>query len=215
MCSVRSNKLTMQRCLKRRQFADWTLDQLKADPDFGSKIIFSDEAHCVNKQNCRIWDAENPRHIQEVEMKPLKCTVWCAFWPRGVIGPYFFENEDGQRVNVNAERYQHMIREYFWPRLRRVRTSGLLFQQDGASSHTSPPTIQVLNEKFDKRVISKNGKVYANNPSTIEDLKANIRHEITSVPVEMCQNVIKNWADRMVSLKPSRGGHLDDIIFHY
>ena len=41
------------------------------------KIIFSDEAHFdlggyVNKQNCLIWDTENPTH-------PKRVTVWCGF----------------------------------------------------------------------------------------------------------------------------------------
>ena len=41
------------------------------------KIIFSDEAHFdlggyVNKQNCRIWDTENPHAYIE---KPTHCLV--------------------------------------------------------------------------------------------------------------------------------------------
>ncbi|CAH0560896.1 unnamed protein product [Brassicogethes aeneus] len=50
--------------LLRRCFANWALEHLKADPEFGQKIIFSDEAHFwmngfVNKQNCQIWGEEN------------------------------------------------------------------------------------------------------------------------------------------------------------
>lgn len=229
---------------KRREFAKWALEKLEVDRNFGAKIIFSDEAHFwlngyVNKQNCRIWGAENPREILEVEMHPLKVTVWCAFWANGVIGPYFFEDEDGRRLNVNKQRYQTMLRDYFWPKLDGIDISNVYFQQDGATCHTSGETIQVVNEMFEGRVISKNGdvnwpprscdltpldfflwgfikgKVYANQPDTIEKLKANIRREIANVPIEMCQNVIKNWNDRMISLKRAKGGHLDDIIFHY
>ena len=50
-----------------QRWAKWACDRLTEDVDFGKKkIIFSDEAHFdlggyINKQNCRIWDAENPR----------------------------------------------------------------------------------------------------------------------------------------------------------
>ena len=68
---------------------------------FSSKIILNDEAHFhldgfVNHQNCRVWGSENPRVISEKQMHPQRVTVWCKFWVRGIIGPYFFENEAGQ-----------------------------------------------------------------------------------------------------------------------
>ena len=49
----------------RFRFAKWAYDRLTEDADFAKKIIFSDEAHIdlggyINKQNCRIWDRENP-----------------------------------------------------------------------------------------------------------------------------------------------------------
>lgn len=43
----------------------------------------------VNKQNCRIWANENPREYQEQPLWPEKCTVWCALWSKGIIGPFF------------------------------------------------------------------------------------------------------------------------------
>lgn len=55
---VLTQQLKPQDHLLHREFADWALEQLANDPDFGQKIIFSDEAHFwlngyVNKQNCR------------------------------------------------------------------------------------------------------------------------------------------------------------------
>ena len=48
------------------------------------KIIFSDEAlyHIggyVNKQNCRIWDTENPLAYIEKPTHTKQVTVWCGF----------------------------------------------------------------------------------------------------------------------------------------
>ena len=69
---------------------------------------------CVNKQNCCIWSPENLQVIKESPLHPEKVTVCCALWSEGVIGPYFFENEDGTTVTVNSERYGHMINGFFF-----------------------------------------------------------------------------------------------------
>lgn len=65
---------------KRRQFYDWILEMEQENQGFGKHIFFSDEAHFhlngfVNKQNCRIWGAENPRVIREREMHPQRVGV--------------------------------------------------------------------------------------------------------------------------------------------
>ena len=61
---------------------------------------FDDEAHFdlggyVNKQKCRIWGTENqnPHAYIEKSMHPKRVTVWCGFCSRGIIRPFFFENE--------------------------------------------------------------------------------------------------------------------------
>ena len=147
--------------LQRRRFVNWVLE--KGD-DFSSKIIFSDEAHFhlggyVNKQNCRIWGLENPHVIYEKPIYPPKLTVWCGLWANDIIGPYFFENDDGATVTVNSGHYRNMLREFLWPKLNEMDVNQLWFQQDGSISHTSLETIVLLRSKFDDRIISRNGEV--------------------------------------------------------
>lgn len=113
----------------------------------------------VNKQNCRIWSSENPRQIQEREMHPQRVTVWCAFWAEGVIGPFFFEDERGQAVTVNGERYRNMITDFLWPNLENVDLTELWFQQDGVPCHSAAETIGLLHEMFPKRLIARRGDV--------------------------------------------------------
>lgn len=66
----------------------------------------------VNKQNCRIWGRDNPHVIVQKPMHPLRVTVWCGFWAAGVIGPYFFEDIDGNAVTVNGQRYRDMVTDF-------------------------------------------------------------------------------------------------------
>ena len=82
----------------RFSFAKWAYDRLTEGADFGKKILFSDEAHFdlggyINKQNCRIWGTKNPHEYIEKPTHPKRVTIWCGFWSREIIGPFFFENE--------------------------------------------------------------------------------------------------------------------------
>ena len=50
------------------------------------RLIFTLEA--FNKQNCRIWGAENQKMIIEKPLYPQRVTVWCGFgqeWSLGLI----------------------------------------------------------------------------------------------------------------------------------
>ena len=78
------------------------------------KIIFSDEAHFdlgeyLNKQNCCIWGTENPQAYIGKSTHQKRVTGWFGFWSRGIIGPFFFQNEQGEDVTVNGDRYRAML----------------------------------------------------------------------------------------------------------
>lgn len=228
---------------QRRVFADWALEHLAADPDFGKKIIFSDEAHFwlsgfVNKQNYRIWSDENPREIHQVPLHSEKVTVWCGFWFGGIIGPYFFEDAQGAALTVNGDRYRTMIMNFLWPRMDGMDLTNMWFQQDGATCHTAREKLNLLDEKFEGFVISRGGDinwpprscdltpldyflwgyvkslVYADKPQTIAALKANITRVLQEIGPHLCEDVVQNWSTRMRHLQRSRGGHLAEIIFH-
>ena len=82
-------------------------------------FLFSDEAHFwlngyVNKQNCRIWNEDQPEALQVLPMHPEKVTVWCGLLVDSIIGPYFFKGDDGRNVTVNGERYRVMIDDFFF-----------------------------------------------------------------------------------------------------
>ncbi|GFY08775.1 latrophilin Cirl [Trichonephila clavipes] len=59
----------------------------------------------------------NPQVYVETPLHPEKLTVWCALWAGGIIGPYFFKNDEGHNVTVNGDRYRAMITNFFIPEL--------------------------------------------------------------------------------------------------
>ncbi|GFV68864.1 transposable element Tc3 transposase [Trichonephila clavipes] len=130
----------------RRRFVEWAQNEIAVVLDFHKRILFSDEAHFwlngyVNKQNCRIWSEANPQVYVETPLHPEKLTVWCALWAGGIIGPYFFKNDEGHNVTVNGDRYRAMITNFFIPELNNHDVQELWFQQDGATCHTARATI--------------------------------------------------------------------------
>ena len=88
-------------------------------PILEEKIFFSDEAHFdlggyVNKQNCR---TENPHAYIEKLTQPKRVIVWCGFRSRGMIGQFFFENEQGEVVKVDGDRYQTMLNGFLFTKI--------------------------------------------------------------------------------------------------
>ncbi|GFV90669.1 transposable element Tc3 transposase [Trichonephila clavipes] len=77
----------------------------------------------------------------------------------GVIGPYFFKNDEGHYVTVNGDRYRAMITNFFIPELNNQDIQELWFQQDGATCHTARATIDFLKDTFGDRLISRFGPV--------------------------------------------------------
>ena len=113
------------------------------------KIFFSDEAYFdlggyVNKQNCLILGTENPKRV----------TVWCGFWSRLIIGPFFFENEQEEAVTVNGDRYRAMGNEILFTKIEEEDIGNIWFQQNGVTCHTAEATLDVLCPVFEDRIIS-------------------------------------------------------------
>ncbi|GFT00276.1 DUF4817 domain-containing protein [Trichonephila clavipes] len=149
-----------KRSSRRRRFVEWAQNEIVVVPDFHKRILFSDEAHFwlngyVNKQNCHIWSEANPQVYVETPLHPEKLTVWCALWAGGIIGPYFFKNDEGHNVTVNGDRYRAMITNFFIPELNNHDVQKLWFQQDGATCHTARATIDLLKDTFGDRLFSR------------------------------------------------------------
>jgi hypothetical protein len=56
-------------------------------------------------------------------------------------------------------------------------------------------------------------RVYMNKPRTIQELKAAIHNEITSIPGDVLERAMRNVKDRLQECVAREGGHLMDVIF--
>ena len=113
----------------------------------------SHEAHFdlggyVNKQNCRIWDTENPHAYIEKLTHPKRLTVWCGFLSRGIIGLF-------SSKMVSGDRYRAMLNEFLFIIIEEEDIGNIWFHQNSAMWHSAEATLDVLRPMFEDRIISR------------------------------------------------------------
>ena len=105
---------------QRLEFGEKFSAKVESCPSFIKNIVFTDEAHFdlkghVNSQNARYWADENPHATVETPQTKEKVTVWLGIGHFGIFGPYFFENQDGERETVKTANYIQMLKNKFLP----------------------------------------------------------------------------------------------------
>ena len=146
--------LTQNDMAKRVEMCRWFENKIEEMPDF-LHVWFSDEAHFslsghANSKNSVFWGSEVPDEILQMPLHSAKCTAWVAISKHGIIGPFWFENDVGETVTVNKERYIVVLNK-FWRALgarRGMRREEQWFQQDGATPHTANITMEWLDHRF-------------------------------------------------------------------
>ena len=155
--------LTPENALQRRTMCAWFLRQVREEEDFFRSVWFSDESHfylsgTVNSRNYVHWASEKPDEVIERNLHVTKATAWVALSAQGVIGPFWFCNEDGATETVTADRYMNVFSR-FWRALGRScghKARGQQwFMQDGAAPHTARRVLTWLTDHFEGRVFSR------------------------------------------------------------
>ena len=157
---------------------------------------------------------------------------------RGIIGPFFFENKQGEAFTDNGDPYQAMLSEFLFTKIEEDDIGNNWFQQDGATCHTAEAILDVLRPVFKDRIISRKAdvvwpfwscdltplayylwgavkdKCYGDKPETIDALKDNIHEAIGEIQLHTIDKVFKNWTDRVGYCMASRFSYLHEIVFH-
>ena len=125
----------------------------------------SDEAHCyldpqINSKNNIFWGSSKPDVVVHRPLHSKKVTVWCALSAKGIIGPFFFE-ENEKAVSINTERYIQVLKKFIDELKTRFPASWkrYWFQKDGASPHTSGESIEWLKKTFGKKLVSNKTEI--------------------------------------------------------
>jgi hypothetical protein len=228
---------------KRLHFCKWALPKWQR-ASFRGFLLMTDEAQfhtdgIVNKQNCRVWGEENPHATVEHEQQSPSVTVWCGVSAKGILGPYFFE-EDGRAVSVTSIRYRRMLEDIVIPELHRLHIplNKVWFQQDGATAHTARAVLDYLQEVFPGKVISKGGsvqwpprspdlslcdyflwghlkgQVYRKPVHSVRQLKNRIRAAVGAISETMLKDAVSALAVRIRECKRRRGGHMEHVVLH-
>ena len=165
--------------------------------------------------------------------------MWCAISAHGIIGPYFFEGDDGVSVTVNAERYNHMLETFFLLEMRRRNwnMARAWFQQDGATARMARLSMNTICAAFPERLLSRFGDIQW--PSNSPDLTAadlffflwgylkaqvfthtlpyinsleNAIQEIANVTQDTLRRVMASVPGRWQQCLDCHGGHLQDVL---
>ena len=167
-----------------------------------------------------------------------KVTVWCRVGAFGIVGSYFFENDNEETMTVNSERYVTMLEGFVEPQLRQlgIDPTALHFRQDGATAHTARNSKTVVREMFGT-VISRLGdiawparspdltvphfslwgflkdRVFRRRIVTIQELKQVTVDEAAATDEDLRRCVHCNFQTRLQQCIDVNGGHLPDVIF--
>lgn len=229
---------------KRKTMAAKIIQKSSNSANFLDFLWTSDEAHFhlhgrVNSKTNVFWGSNKPDEVASIPLHSPKCTVWAAISSKGIVGPVFFEDDEGETATVNKERYVDVLNTFkgeLTSRFPSWYASRWWFQQDGASPHTSKLALEWLKNNFGDRVISLKSdfewaphspdlsppdfflwgylkdRVYKNRPHTLLELKENIRVEIAAISQETCKAVMKTFLRRMELCAAKNGGHLEHLM---
>jgi hypothetical protein len=180
----------------------------------------------LNAQNNRYWCSINPRQTFEVPLHDQKIGVCCAITASQIVGPIFFEN------TINSERYVMTFYGSFSGALRKKKRHGY-FMKYSATAHTGSYSINVLNEVFENRLISRGlwparspdlnpcdfylwvnlkDKVYSNNPHTLVGLRQSIRETISSIEFSELKLLSNNIFKRLEACLKVEGRHFEHLL---
>ena len=105
------------RDMANRRISSEQLLEMLNDVGVISTLLMTDEAHFhlsgyVNKQNYRSWAPENAQELHQRPLHSERLTVCCGIASFRVLGPYFFEENEGSAVTVTSERHVAMLRNF-------------------------------------------------------------------------------------------------------
>ena len=166
-------------CIRLNNGEKWACDRFIENADFGKKNCLFRWSSFWSWRLCKqaILSPLGHKNPARIHWKAdlLKKSHWLdEFWSRGIIGPFFFEKEQGEAVKVNGDRYRTMLNEFLFTKIEEQHIGKIWFQQDGATCHTAKATLDVLRPVFEDRIISHRADV-------VSPARSCVRHRWTII----------------------------------
>lgn len=233
--------LSERHMIQRLHYCQEILTHIAEDPEFLTKIIFTDEATFTtagmfNRKNKHYWASENPHKIQPVKIQGRRSVhVWCGLLKNQVIGPIIF---DGYLTGNRYLDFIQNIIENYLEELPVRQYNNLVWQQDGAPPHNIGQVTEYLNGRYDLW-IGRNGtlqwpanspdlspldiflwgflknRIYYDRPPNIRVLRQRIEHEIftlnTDHPDFISNAIHHKMRENIQKCVRSRGGYIENI----
>ena len=103
---------------KHVERCQWFQSTIEENPDFLQNVWFSEESHFslsgrFKSKNYVFWGSQAPDEVLLRTLHSVKCNAWVAILKHGIIGPFWFENDLGEIMTVNKERYIVVLNK-FW-----------------------------------------------------------------------------------------------------
>ena len=161
--SHKVHKLSDAHKEQRMVFCQWLVKQPE---DFVQRVVWSDEKWFfkktpTNQHNERTWSLVHPHDYEEQqEQGGEKVMAWVGIVDGRVLPVYWFKDDKGHSVSVNGTLYGDMVTNHVFPLIEEGAAEKMWWwQQDGATPHCTTNNINMLNEMFEGRVISRRADV--------------------------------------------------------
>lgn len=225
---------------RRLNFCRWAANRMHQDPFFFDKCLFTDEAKFdnmggVNLHNAHYYSQVNPHWQRDHRVqRRWSFNVWGGIIGNNVIGPFFYNN------NLNGPFYLNILQNEVPALLEEVPIALrqiMWFQQDGAPAHRTRLVRTFLNDTYPNRWIGIGSQVhewparspdltpidfflwgavkeqvFAEAPTTIEDMQDRIRRAFESITVETLERVRLSFRQR-INLCIQENGRLIEHLF--
>lgn len=225
----------------RRVFCQWILTKFAENPNFTSRILFTDEAGFTrdgifNFHNNHVWADENPHEfVESRHQHRFSLNVWLGILGDRLIGPVFFPNR------LTGELYLNFLRNDLPPLLEDVPLIDRLhiwLMHDGAPAHFSIAVRNFLNENFNGKWIGRGGPaawpprspdltpldffawghlktmVYSRPVNNIQELRERIENacQIVRETPGIFERVRRSFLRRCEICMQMNGGHVEHLL---
>jgi hypothetical protein len=171
--------------------------------------------------------------------RPLRSSkVWCGVASFAVVGPYFFEDQNGAAETVTSARCVGILQTFLVPQISCFgRNCGELWWQQMGPQPIQPEHVWRSCVKCFLTASSRNvdipwpakspglsacdfflwgylkGKVYTHRPNNVTVLKQRTEEEIQNIPDDMLRNVMTDVRDRVEKCLRKGELRLTDTVF--